>query len=662
MPLSLPSREVYTVDIPEIDDFTARFSYNFFTPDESVNDVGGVPEQFLIKDSGEIDADFVQFSTTRAPRFVEFTFTPKFVNSLGRTVDEEQIRTLVNGNPKSEFLIAENLDKIMSEDQFSSETFVSVNFHDGEINDKIYDLISGSIEQHALDEDIEPNSHSHYRAAKQLGALLPNHIKPHYLTRHVSSLQKSTGARFYVEKDSLDRVRNTSPASRSKQARKMTARNGRGTQLRLQNKWFNRLNNVKMHVQINSKLFSDVINRQIKNPNSPFGDDLHTLHRLSKTVQNNARARMSLLPTEEDFKTIVPFVDIIVQKASHITNKSQVEIVGYLIDKTEITKEGNVIDHEPLIVNNPFSDRTVDYRVRYGSRYKYEIRVVALFSVPAIDDDTGDIALVKTLISSRPSNTVYANCVETEAPPPPSDLNFTFDYESEKLLIHWAFPPNAQRDVKKFQVFRRKSISEPFELMKMYDFDDSAKRFENREEPDPSLVEFLSSPALYWIDDDFIRTTPGISYIYAVACIDAHGFTSNYSAQFKVGWDIFKNKLTKELISHSGAPKPYPNLYLERDTFVDTIRVSGVHTRKMNVYFNPEYYYLFDDNDKRIPIFESKQRAGFYTLQILNLDNQKSDQIKIEIDDRIRLAGRRINFPRQKFARRRRLRVARRQL
>lgn len=654
MSTSLPSREVYSIDIPEVDDFAAKFRYNFFVPDESVNDSGGIPERFLVREADDIDASFIQFSLTRAPRFVSFEFTPPKVNTSGRAVLDEDVRRNVNPVRPPEFLIAENVDKIMTEDQFSSDAFVSVNFHDGEIQDKIYDLVSGSIEQMTDDEVIDREV-SQFKAAQRLSSILPSHIKPHFLTRFVSSMTRTSGARFFSTREGTSRVRKLSiPAKKS--IKRQIIKPGRGEQLELRNKWYTRLNQVKMHVQINSKMFGDIVNKQMTDPNSPFADDLHSLHGYARKMQDNSKRRLSVLPTEEDFKTLIPFVDVRVQKTAHMTNRGAVEIVGFMIDKTEMTQDGEIIEHDPIIIEKPDIRTTADYKVKYGSRYKYEIRTIAQFTLPAVDDDTDDIATIKALISSRPSNTVYVDCREKEAPPPPADLNFTWNYETDKLLVHWCFPPNSQRDIKKFQVFRRASIDEPFELMKQYDFDDSLRKYPDREDPDPEIVEYITSPATFWIDDDFDRNIQNQTFIYATACIDAHGFTSNYSAQFEIGFDVFKNKLTKKLISHSGAPKPYPNLYLERDAFVDTIRVSGPCSKRMRVYFNPEYYFVGDDDERYKPIIATNQRGGSYKLQIINLDNQKSQQVTINIDDKIRVANRKINFPQYRFGNKRRLR------
>ena len=143
---------------------------------------------------------------------------------------------------------------------------------------------------------------------------------------------------------------------------------------------------------------------------------------------------------------------------------------------------------------------------------------------------------------------------------------------------------------------------------------------------------------------------PGSStYIYAIAAIDAHGYTSGFSAQYEVWFDEFKNQLQKKLISHAGAPKPYPNLYLEADTFVDTMHVEGPSSKKLTLIFNPEFYHVYDDQERMQQVLATKQTAGSYKLQFINTDNQKSAVCEIKIDDRMRAASKTLAFPSVRF-------------
>ena len=129
-----------------------------------------------------------------------------------------------------------------------------------------------------------------------------------------------------------------------------------------------------------------------------------------------------------------------------------------------------------------------------------------------------------------------------------------------------------------------------------------------------------------------MNTSESRGYIYALGAIDAHGLVSNYSAQFLVWFDRYQNKLQRRLVSHTGAPKSYPNMYIEGELFVNTIVTSG--KPNMRLYFNPQYYYYVDDEHRCVPVVRTKQTGGRYKLQFMNVDNFKSTEVDITIDDR----------------------------
>jgi len=663
MSVSLPSREVYAVDVPEVRVFDGSFVYNFFTFDESVSETGGVPAKFLQRDAEQIDSGFLQYATTRAPRLVKLSWkVPRLVEPGNLVSDQSQRAHVFSSNAQDGSLIADNLDKVVTEDHFSSNNYVAVSFHDGEIDDKIHYLVSGSYVAQTTFEHHD-NDVGHYKAAHRLSSLTPKHIKPHFLFRSLASAPQAHGTRFFDKSGK-----------------------------RIFNDYFRRLKKVVVNAQVNSRLFHDITNRSIRDPHSPFASDMQNMHKFTRKLKHQVQQRSLSQVDEADFKTFVPFIDLKVRRTAQRYDLSAAEIVGYIIDKVEITESGEAKESSPIIIDNPKISSTADFFVRYNATYVYSIRTVAQFTLPAIDDDTGDVATIKVLISSKPSSKVYIKTVENVAPPAPADLNFTWDYERinpatadfdhesgqqlpgtgrpGSLMIHWAFPPNSQRDIKKFQVFRRRDVNHPFELIKMYDFDDSLVKMPNAENPDPSLVEHLTTPCTFFYDDDFhvgdhnfhsLNTDatsqdkhPGSStFIYAVASIDAHGLTSGFSAQYEVWFDQFKNRLQKRLVSHTGAPKPYPNLYLEADTFVDTIRVSGPNSKRMSLYFNPEFYYLYDDNERLTSVLATKQAGGSYKLQFINTDNQKSTVVDVVVNDMIKAAPSVAASPEVRFGSRR---------
>jgi hypothetical protein len=646
MSISQPSREIYVIDVPEVKNFSAQYHYNFFVPDEQVNEVGGVPSNILSRAAAEVDAHFIQYSITRVPRFVQFSWHKPRIADVGNMVTEQVHKANTHRTTGEQYgsLILDNLDKIVNEDDFASNHYVSVHFHDSDIDTKIYELASGSMVQQTLQQPHDPNV-SHYKAAQRLIPMLPYYIKPHWIYRAMTLPHNAYGAQFYLPAGSH------SSAHGSRQGHFH-----RQTGVKVMNHWFNRLKEVTVNTQINAKMMHDLINRSIVDPASSNAQSLVNMHHYSKQVKQASNQRFMSSLSENEFKSFVPFISVHKHGISGHREKYGVELVGYIIDKFEVLKDGTIKAHAPIVIDNAHVNVTADYKVKFNTTYCYTIRAIALFKLPAIDDDTGNIATIRVLVSSKPSNKIYVSTLKLDAPPPPADINFVWNYETNKLMVQWAFPVTSERDIKQFQVFRRENVNVCFELQKVYNFDDSVVKFPSAESPDPKLVEYLKSPATYWIDDEFdwnVHNSKENSFIYSICAIDAHGLTSNYSAQYRVWFDRFKNKLQKELVSHAGAPKPYPNMYLEGDLFENTIRVQGEHSKRMKIYFNPEYYYLIDDKNRFINVLQTKQTGGGYKLQFINVDNLKSAAIDIIIDDRMPQTIRRLAYPMISFGQKR---------
>jgi hypothetical protein len=148
------------------------------------------------------------------------------------------------------------------------------------------------------------------------------------------------------------------------------------------------------------------------------------------------------------------------------------------------------------------------------------------------------------------------------------------------------------------------------------------------EYPLPELLERTNSFVGIYLDREFGKDS---NCIYAVAATDAHGLTSNYSIQLQASFDRFENKLVKKLVSLSGAPKQYPNAYLNADTFVDTIKDSG-HTR-IRVVFNPDYLTLVNGKYADLGLLKTNRANGKYRLQLINVDLQAQQSVDIALQD-----------------------------
>jgi hypothetical protein len=612
--VSLPSKQIFVVDLPEVQEFTGRFQYNFFVPDERVNDTGGVPLQFLQKTSFEFDAYFYKYSDTKLPRYVSFTFKPT-VSQLKKSQPVVKQKSSNKGN-----LISSNIDNVMTEDEFSVSSFTSLLFHDPNADDKLHSLVSGSV------------SHAKYLQTE-------NYKKYDDLTT-LKSIIKKSGERSEILEKSLN----------LNQRKSGTRFFNKGNQF--SDEQIEALKSVTVAAQVNNKYMNELVLRALSDPDVQYTGELADLVEVSKGKFSEALKDANSVISDDDYESFVKYIEVLpVDSSDQISADS--EIVGYIIDKFEITEDGKRVIHPSIVIENSNATTAYDARVRYGSKYTYSIRSVALLTIPAIDDLSNKTVNVKILVSSKPSSRVTITAHESVAPPPPVDVSFTWDYErvnlttaefdsntqsfvpntgiAGSLMIHWSFPVNSQRDIKKFQVFRRSSVNHPFELVKEYDFDDSVVKFESHESFEDELTEVVSSAKTFFYDDDFIKESV---FIYSVVCVDAHGLSSNYSAQYEVKFDEFKNKLVKTLISHTSAPKSYPNLYVENELMRNSVLVNGESSKIANIYFNPEYYYVKDDQDKKTKVVVSKQENGQYVFTFLNLDSMEQKNVTVKIDDR----------------------------
>lgn len=583
MSVSTPSKEVYVIDVPEVKQFDVVFNYAFHVPDESVSDTSGYDSDFLSKKLVYVDESSYTKSRSSFPRSVRLTWKKTTATDYGNAVDHESIARNVFGAARSKTLITDNYDKILYEDIVSSKNYACVTYTDNDFDKKLYSLISGSYQ---VLSNGSTSDASNSTMLMQINSLLPSVVDRHVIT---------------------DAFANTEISANTRQGTPLSS-----------------AGSVQTSVQHSSRFARNIVSRSARDPFSPSPFDSA---RVSNSIVDNAR-----LETEDQLKnkTIVPYIAIVNTDSVTTQPGGGGEIVGYVIEKSDVTRPQSVITYDPIVIESDKVNTVFDPYVKYGSTYQYAIRTIALFKLPAIDVDTDQLVTIVLLISSRPTvKTVVAH--DKKAPPPPNNIDFSWNYDLEKLIMHWSFPVNSQRDIKRFQVFRRAAIDHPYQLVKEYDFDDSRIRIGNGETPNAHLVEKLTSPVMYYVDDDFDRSS---MYMYTACSIDAHGLTSNYGEQFYVKYDNTTNKLTKKLVSHSGAPKQYPNMYVSGLGTRSSVTVSGEYTKNMQLFFTPQFYNAYDANKNNAFELNTNQNGGAYKFNFVNLDNQKNRVVTVKIEDR----------------------------
>ena len=597
---SSPSSPVFSIDVPEVSDIKSTFTYNFYVQDEGTVESSGIPDGLKSKSPEQISSEGTSFAL-RVPRFVTVRWRPVYSSKIFS---------------KDRNLISNNISKIVTEDGFTSSKFFNYTYSNVDsIEDAFNDINKdgkldlGDSQAKNIDRYVEkllneyaetPDAPNGEATRRQIMQSIQN------IEKIADRPSVTLGLSFY-DNDG-QRISDTSG--------------------------FDQLvsdQSVFLKTQINSLVATDLFDKCILPE-----ETISQINKHHKTAKNRQFLNLSEAQIQPiSIGRILPAKD---------SNSVFRDAVGYIIERYEKTDQG-FVKNKTFVVENPDISQITDLFVKYGTIYYYAIRTIVKITTPGFDDNTSQIREISFLVSSKPTIT-SVECLEFVPPPPPVDLDFVWDYKKQLLRVVWGMPVNSQRDIKQFQVFRRSSVEEPFELIKQKSFDFSTKKYLSGEvvdgnNPDMSgenstFVDYSDVPVMFHIDKEFKVNTEFLTtskYIYSICCVDAHGMVSNYGAQFEVSFDFYQNKLIKKFISAAGAPRPYPNLRIDIDLFKDTIKVKGSSSTKMKVYFVPEYFKVVDNNNNVTRLISTKSESSFYKIQFLNLQNQKNDSLKIEIND-----------------------------
>lgn len=607
-----PSESIDSVNIPEVKNLSAEFFYNFYVYDERVN------KTYDKRSNGTLLPlkNLPRYTVIRwsRPSLSDFTTNPSDLNGSSK------INSKTSGG---DYTIASNASKIISEDdsfniKYYDHTFSNISaITQGASDLKVYNSITGrntdsiyKMTKYRLEQLRDVVSSDDLDAEAQLSSLASSYAS-------LADFPKDTyGLRVFGPNGSID--------DSDDLLRSITK-------------------NISLTVKVHETILSDVFENAVDK------EDPATYASLSTRTNSNLGS-LQRKNAAYDGLLVVPIGPGVTYDSY---NNQSVKLIGYIIDRYVVTSDGfkkDVSYYLEDIQQTSFEDRSV----LYGLTYLYAVRVVASVDVVVFDDTTYKTAKSYRLyISSRPTSTPV-ECYEYVPPPVPQSLKFIFDYTARNLIINWDMPVNPQKDVKQFQVFRRESINEPFELIAQYGFDKSipgpdgsryktnevvdANKYDSMPEELKYLVTLAEGPVYLHTDKDFTVDTEffiSSKYIYAVCAVDAHGMISNYSAQHEVTFDPYKNKLDVNVVCDAGSPKQYPNMNLRFDAFKDTIRTSGDAMRQMDVYFTPEAKQVID-NKSQYPLADvfvttSTGNDKFYVMQFINLDNQKTQNLKLKI-------------------------------
>jgi len=566
---------IHVADLPEVKNFNAKFVYNFFTTNERA--ISEPLELQTLRTSQSLN------QLGRIPRYVELSFAPIAAQGRAELGDITWSQGL---------FIKKNVEKIQTELTFSNFNFAAINVQDENLMGKLFKTVSGSMLFRGISEGSPTEN------AKDLNNLTSDEVSGEELIQMINSLSM-------VGIDFVDKENQT-----LKQMNRLAA-----------------LQDLVVNTQANNKIIGSLASSVAIDQYCLYAPQYSAILSDAKGLQKIANGHnSSTLISELDYDTGFLAINIAPAPENAIEARSVV-IAGYIIDRYEYVGK-RIIRREPILVSGQNATTAYDADVKYGSTYAYSVRSVAAVRFLALDGNDNRVWVVG-LVSSRSSPKIVVKCIEKIPPAPPADFKPDWDHKNNQLRLLWSFPITPQRDVKYFQIFRRKTINEPFELLQEYDFNDSIIKTQRSETiPEKYVRTMVGNPTTVYIDLDFTKDS---TYIYALATVDAHGTSSNYSVQFRVSFDRFKNKLVLSRLSQSGAPKSLPNFYLAESAFVDTMRTSGFD--RMTVYFDPEYLSLTNADGNDLKLLAINDASAAYKIQIINTDIQKSNIVTILLND-----------------------------
>ena len=401
---------------------------------------------------------------------------------------------------------------------------------------------------------------------------------------------------------------------------------------------------------IDSRIVQDIAKSTAKNKFSSFGSNLSYIISDLDVVQSDAITDYEDGTLATDFFEygVVPIHVVSLDDpdvAEDIVSLGEAAVVGYLIEKSLVSDTGESEQLQQFFIEQPIGATVgtplgfTDSDVKTAATYAYALSTIAVARVPDLPEEGGELSVYSDIvIKSRVQTSVITTGIGF--PPTPTDISFIFEEETDRLLIQWSFGDD-DINTKKFQILRRESIDEPFELIRQYDFDDSEVPLEPSEDVDFGLNVKLDAPLLYYIDENFKRNK---KYIYALCSIGSDGGSSPLSAQYDVFYDNIIGELAVRLVSVGGAPKPYPNFYLDTDLTTNIGKVSNIS--KAEVFFTPEVYNVtknsFDEVTGEvidtqlldfIKEFGPVRNTGKYFIEITELGTFQQSVVTLAIAD-----------------------------
>ena len=274
---------------------------------------------------------------------------------------------------------------------------------------------------------------------------------------------------------------------------------------------------------------------------------------------------------------------------------------GIVLEKFTVGNGGTIeflagkfysLSEEQLNGESPkFRQVVEDTGVVYGKTYIYTLRSVYLHTKV---DPKNRFMLQHFLLCSAPYITRRIDCRESISPPPPNNIRFLYNKRNKGLIIDWDEPTDYQDDAKGYQILKRTSLENPFEIIAQLEGHSDNDFYFPVERVESSRIIRTPGEVNYrYFDKTYV---PGEVTIYAIRTIDAHGYFSDYSHQIALLWDPFEEKLIHDLVSEKGAKRDNPNeklnrssIFFKNDANIIENNIFCKGAEKISLYLTPDF-------------------------------------------------------------------------
>ena len=400
-------------------------------------------------------------------------------------------------------------------------------------------------------------------------------------------------------------------------------------------------------IQIRSANVSSILASSTK---SPLNQGVYDgVLQKAKIIQETEDSLPTALRGKRKLSTIFTSIQDLKTKPGnrlfHISRKNRPDsylqnwtLVGFVVSKYRMKNGSEVYMYSRFTKDTRFRDPYV----AYGQTYRYQIRPVYGKYVSNRKDKGKFIDNTVVFVGSAESVFIDIECTELKVPSPPRNPKFEYVGDSN-IKVSWERPQSYvvdesiqfdTDDIKGYQIFLRNSLTEPYRLFRYFTFNNT--RPENLRMraletiPDDFIIssEYPVSdsvapddiPRFYEYTDYVLPIRSNVDYFFALCSIDAHGNSSDYSAQYKIRRNNVTGEVDIQLICPVGAPKQYPNLLIPGKLVQPSFKASGY--KFMDTFFAP-------DSSVSTPNFGMES----VNIQLFDLETEVEKNIKITLTE-----------------------------